>query len=91
MGAITVGIRELKTRLGQYIERVQAGGTVIITDRGKPVGRIIPIGTSLEAQVHQLAQAGLLAWSGHRLTRHTPRARTKGSRTVADLLIEDRE
>ena len=47
MGAITVGIRELKTRLGKYIKRVQAGGTVIVTDRGKPVGRIIPIGTSL--------------------------------------------
>jgi prevent-host-death family protein len=59
MSAITVGIRELKTRLGKYMERVQAGGTVIITDRGKPVGRIIPIGTSLE--VHPGAGASRTA------------------------------
>lgn len=91
MSTLTVGIRELKTRLSKYMERVQAGGTVIITDRGKPVGRIIPVGTSLEVQLHQLAHAGLLAWSGSKLTPRTPLARTKGSRTVADLVIEDRE
>lgn len=91
MGATTVGIRELKTRLSQYMERVQAGGTVIITDHGRPVGRIIPIGTSLETQLQELVQARLLAWSGKKLARRTPVAHVRGKRTVSDLLIEDRE
>ena len=91
MAAITVGIRELKTRLGTYLQRVRAGGTVIITDRGKPVGRIIPVKSSPEAQVRELAQAGLVLWSGGKLSHRAPVARTKGKITVADLLIEDRE
>jgi len=37
----TVGIRELKTQLSRYIRQVKAGSTVVITDRGKPVGRRI--------------------------------------------------
>lgn len=91
MAAITIGIRELKTRLGTYIRRVRAGETVIITDRGKPVGRIIPVKSSPEAQVQELIQAGLVAWSENKLTRRAPVARTHGKTTVADLLIEDRE
>jgi prevent-host-death family protein len=99
MAAVIVGIRELKTRLGTYMQRVRAGGTVIITDRGKPVGRIIPVKSSPEAQVQELMQAGLVAWSGTKLRRRptgtpggrAPVARTRGKTTVADLLIEDRE
>lgn len=88
---ISVGIRELKTHLGMYLERVQAGATVIITDRGRPVGRIIPIGTPLDARIQELAHAGLLAWSGRKLSPHTPVARARERKSVADLLLEDRE
>jgi prevent-host-death family protein len=99
MAVITVGIRELKTRLGMYMQRVQAGGTIVITDRGKPVGRIIPVKSSAEVQVQELIQAGLVAWSGDKLTHRptgtpsgrAPAARTRGKTTVADLLVEDRE
>lgn len=91
MAAITVGIRELKTRLGMYMRRVQGGATVIITDRGKPVGRIIPVKTPPEVQIQELVEAGLLEWSGRKLGRRTPVARTRGGKTVAELLIENRE
>lgn len=91
MAVISVGIRELKTRLGMYMERVQAGAIVIVTDRGKPVGRIVPIRLAPQVQIQELVQAGLIAWSGQKLGRRAPPARAKGKRTVADLLIEDRE
>ena len=42
MSEIRVGIRELKTRLSEYMRKVKAGQTVIITERGKPVGQILP-------------------------------------------------
>lgn len=85
------GIRELKTHLSAYLRRVKAGETIVITDRGTPIGRIVPVGTSLDERMEALGQAGLIAWSGKRLRELAPVARTKGERTVADLLLEDRE
>jgi prevent-host-death family protein len=85
------GIRELKRRLSAYLRQVKAGGTVIITDRGKPIGRIVPIAQSTEAQLEALKQAGWIAWSGEKLPPLAPVAQAKSGQTVADLLLEDRE
>ena len=40
------GIRELKSKLSAYMRRVKAGETVVITERGKPIGRIVPVSAS---------------------------------------------
>lgn len=37
-----VGIYDAKAKLSQLIERVKAGGEVVITKRGKPVARLVP-------------------------------------------------
>jgi prevent-host-death family protein len=87
----TVGIRELKARLSAYIRQVKAGGTVVIVERGTPVGRIVPVIPSVEVRTQKLIEAGLIAWSGQRLAPAAPVARTRGRRMVADLLLEDRE
>ena len=91
MAQTMVGIRELKTRLGSYVRRVKSGGTLVITERGKPVGRIVPVSQSVETRARELVHAGLIAWSGRKLKRARPIARTSGKRTVAELLLEDRE
>jgi len=91
MTEMTVGIRELKARLSNYMQQVKAGATLVITERSKPVGRIVPLSPAVEAWVQELVQAGLIAWSGHKLVPMAPVARTRGRRTVADLLLEDRE
>ena len=91
MTEMTVGIRELKARLSAYMRQVKAGSTLTVTERGKPIGRIVPLSPSPEARVAELAQAGMVTWSGHRLAPLAPLARSRGSRTVADLLLEDRE
>ena len=83
-------IRELKSQLSAYLRRVEAGETVTITRHGKPVGRIVPVEATLEARFTALEQAGLLAWSGERLSPLAPVARTQGPATVAELLVEDR-
>ena len=85
------GIRELKTRLSAYLREVKAGGTVLITERGKPIGRIVPLAQSTEAQLEALRQAGMLSWSGEGLTPFAPAAAARGDRTVADLLLEGRD
>lgn len=42
MTEMTVGIRDLKAQLSNYLRQVKAGATLIITERGRPVGRIVP-------------------------------------------------
>lgn len=91
MSSTTVGVRELKAHLSAYLRRVKGGTTVVITDRGKPVGRIVPERASLEVRLEDLMQAGVIAWSGKRLAAAPPLARSRGPRTVSALLLEDRE
>ena len=86
-----IGIRELRAHLSAYIRRVKAGETVIITDRGRPVGRIVPYGQSLEDRVDALELAGLISWNGQKLPQFEPTVRIQGNRAIADLLLEDRE
>ena len=88
---VTVGIRELKARLSSYVRQARSGASVIITDRGEPVARLVPMGRSLEDRMEDLVEAGLITWSGRNLSRIAPVARTQGQQAVADLLLEDRE
>ena len=43
MKIVSVGIREAKINLSRLLKKVKQGQEVIITDRNKPVGKIIPI------------------------------------------------
>jgi prevent-host-death family protein len=42
MEETTAGLRERKHHLSAYLRKVKAGETVTITDRGTPIGRIVP-------------------------------------------------
>jgi prevent-host-death family protein len=90
MGERTVGVRQLKDRLSQYLRDVRRGETIVITDRGRPIGRIVPAGQSLEERLHAMQEAGLVHWNGNRLEPTKPVAKVKKGYSVADLLIEDR-
>lgn len=39
-----VGVRELKAKLSEYVSRAAAGQSVVVTDRGTPVARLVPFG-----------------------------------------------
>ena len=91
MRELNVGVRELKTRLSEYLRQVKAGQTIVITEHGKTVGRIVPASSSLDERLQAMVKAGLAQWSGTKLKPEKPVAKTRGPRTVSDLLIEDRE
>ena len=38
-----IGIRELRQRASDYLRRVEAGETIEVTDRGRPVALLTPI------------------------------------------------
>jgi antitoxin (DNA-binding transcriptional repressor) of toxin-antitoxin stability system len=56
----TVGARELRARLGSYLQRVRQGQSLVVTDRGEPVAarRPLPSDFSLPAAVLTLAAKG---------------------------------
>ncbi len=86
-----VSIREFKSRLSHYLRLVKAGESVEIAERGTPIGRIVPTILPIEDRIEAMAQSGLVLWNKHKLTPMAPAVRVRGKRTVADLLIEDRE
>jgi prevent-host-death family protein len=90
MASVTVGVRELKTRLSAYVRAVTAGTTVIITERGKPVGRILAIQPSVNLKIHDLAQSGLFRWNGKKFAPARPQIRSRRRRKISDLVVENR-
>jgi len=94
----TVGIRELKNRLSEYLRRVRLGERVLVTDRGEVVAELLPPGQaqgdpSVPAGIQSLNKRGLLALgasSGANLYPALPRKPGRPSRSVAQLLDEER-
>lgn len=54
--AATVGIRELKQNASAVVARVAAGETLIVTDRRRPVARLVPLERS--SRLRELIDAG---------------------------------
>ena len=63
MPVTTVGIRDAKANLSKYLKMVRGGIEILITDRGRPVGRIVPVEEKeipLAARIKQLEERGIL-------------------------------
>jgi len=88
---LRVGIRQLKTNLSAYLRRIKSGESLVITDHGEPVGRLVPLASSPRQTLQQLEEAGVLAWDGGKPSAEIPPIPTGEGPTVADLLLEDRD
>jgi prevent-host-death family protein len=86
-----IGIRELKTKLSQCVREAKTGATIIVTERGRRVARIVREADSLAQRIDTLRSAGSIQWSGRWLGRRKPVSRLRGQRTVAEILVENRE
>lgn len=92
----TVGLRELKNRLSEYIRLVRAGQAVVVTDRGQAVaelrspGQVLP-GTKVDPAVARLVNRGLLILGAANTGRAYPSlSRLLRSSTSATLLEAER-
>jgi prevent-host-death family protein len=54
----SIGVRELRQHASRYLRRVEAGETIEVTDRGRPVALLAPIPRS--SQWDRLVAAGRL-------------------------------
>jgi prevent-host-death family protein len=59
-----VGIREARLNFSRLVKLVQGGAQIVITDRGRAVGKLVPIDpgeSNLEERISQLRRQGIVA------------------------------
>ena len=58
----TTTVSRLKTSLSAYLRQVKAGETVVITERGRPIARLLPLASpaSVPEHLRDLEAQGLL-------------------------------
>lgn len=81
-------MRELKNNLSRYLEQVRAGGEVVVTDRGRPVARLVPMGRSTD-RLADLIAAGVVR-APRSTVRSRPAQRIDSAGTVSDLVADQR-
>ena len=87
MGPVEVGIRELRAGLSRFIKLAQAGEEIVVTDRGRPVARIVPV--SGERKLDRLIREGVVT-PAPRPWRGGPPEPVESGGPLSDLVIEGR-
>lgn len=88
-----VGIRDAKVHLSKLLKIVQQGHEIILTDRGRPVGKLVPIESEalpLEVRIKRLEEQGILEASLGEDKRPLPPPLPLPPDTAQRLLQEDR-
>ena len=86
-----IGMRQLKSQLARYLRQVEAGDSLTVTVRNRPVAKVVPIrarDTDDEA-LNSLAEKGLLRPS-KRKPRPVKRALKVRNVRIAEAVLEDR-
>ena len=79
-------MRDLKNNLSRYLHRVGEGEELLVTDRGRPVARMVPLDAGGD-RLAQLIEDGLIVPpSKHRAVPH----RIRASGSVSDLVADQR-
>ncbi|MGK2850290.1 MAG: type II toxin-antitoxin system Phd/YefM family antitoxin [Candidatus Limnocylindrales bacterium] len=89
-------ITEAKNGLSALIDRVKAGESILITDRGVPVARLAPptsISNDDEGRLTRLERAGLITRGTGDFSAFLQRApvETVEGHGIVDLVLEERE
>ena len=83
-----VGIKDLRDGLSRYLDRVRDGGTITVTDHGRPIARITPVGRLTTYE--QMLQDGRIT-PGRRPKGPAPAPiELAGGGTVSEFIAEQR-
>jgi prevent-host-death family protein len=82
----TVGVRDLKTRFSEYLARASGGEEIVVTDRGRPIARIVAYDSA--SSIEQGIEEGWV--DAPRRTRLEPTVRHRGNDAVLTVLAEGR-
>jgi prevent-host-death family protein len=86
----TIAVSELKARLSEELRYVRAGGELVVTDRGQPIARLVPIANEADGNLARLVTAGLARHGGELEPAFWSLPRASGG-LVAALLAEREE
>ena len=81
------GVRELRDHLSRYLDLVRDGGEVTVTDHGRAVARLVPLGRP--RPLDRLIAEGLVT-PGRTAKRPRTGPAIKARGTVSDLVAEQR-
>ncbi len=84
-----VGIRALRQNLSVYIRRIRHGERFEVTDRGRPVGLLLPLADNLSPLERLIAEGRATRPVGNLLD--LPPLPGEPSTDVSDALLADRE
>jgi prevent-host-death family protein len=87
-----VGMRRLKSELARYLRAVEAGDSLTVTVRNRPVAKVIPIraqDSETEAALASLAEKGLLRPAKRKLSPVKRALKIRDVR-IAEAVLEDR-
>jgi prevent-host-death family protein len=91
----TATVSKLKASLSGYLMRVKAGDEVIVTERGKPIAKLVPIAQSgaIPEHLREMEKQGLISVGTGKLPKgfwNLPRPKDpKG--LVLKAVLEERE
>lgn len=80
-----VGVRELRQHASRYLERVKAGETVEVTERGELVALLVPP-TRAQSAHDRLVASGHLIPAARPMVLPEPAPLPSGSPTTAEVL-----
>jgi prevent-host-death family protein len=92
----TAAVSKLKAHLSAYLNQVKAGLEILITDRGKPVARLVPISRTqtTKESLTRMEKQGLIKLGSGKLPKGfwvMPRAEDPKGLVLSALLEERKE
>jgi prevent-host-death family protein len=84
---VEVGIRELRADLSKWVTRVRSGDEVVVTDRGTPVARLLPV--QGERTIDRLIREGRVIPAPRRKSGDLPPP-VEGIEPLSDIVLRDR-
>ena len=90
---IQAGIKEVKNNLSRFLAQVKAGEEVMITERGKPVARIIKENSkslTIRTVLAPLIQRGLVVLPISSLIKEDLICHEIEGKLVSEMVVEDR-
>ena len=86
---VEVGVRDLKNNLSRYLEQVEAGIEVVVTDRGRPIARLNGIDDAPRDNLSALIESGLVRPPTSKVRQRPVPLASDGS--VSELVAEQRK
>jgi prevent-host-death family protein len=86
----TIGLRELNQNPSKAVARVRAGASIVVTDRGRPVLRMIPE-TGHPSALDRMVAAGEARAPSDRMMPDLIPELAPELESLADLLIAERD